>query len=158
MFGFSNIGGYREHGSVPNSDHPKGLALDFMTLKASQANALIDYVLAHQAALGVKYVIYNRRIYQNGQWKAYTGPNPHTDHVHISFNDTSPSGGSALTGNVQQVGWTDNIPILGPLNDLADKLQDGDFWKRVGLYGLGATLIVGGAFFLVAGPVESVVT
>jgi hypothetical protein len=39
----------------------------------------------------IKYVIFNRRIfsgpnqsYPAGQWRNYTGSNPHTDHLHIS--------------------------------------------------------------------------
>lgn len=42
------------------------------------------------------YVIYNRRIWQNGAWKAYTGSSdPHTNHLHLSVkasncDDASP--------------------------------------------------------------------
>lgn len=38
----------------------------------------------------VSYVIYNRRIWtrETGYWRAYTGSNPHTSHVHISIRHT----------------------------------------------------------------------
>lgn len=34
----------------------------------------------------VKYIIWNRRIWQNSKWKAYTGANPHSLHIHISVS------------------------------------------------------------------------
>lgn len=82
-FQITNIGGYRATGSVANSDHPKGLAIDVMTV--AKGNLVANWVIANAARLGVTYVIWNRRIWQNGAWKAYSGPSPHTDHVHVSF-------------------------------------------------------------------------
>ncbi len=32
----------------------------------------------------IKYIIWNRRIWQAGKWTAYTGSNPHTQHLHLS--------------------------------------------------------------------------
>lgn len=32
----------------------------------------------------IKYIIWNKRIWQNGSWKAYDGLNPHTKHLHLS--------------------------------------------------------------------------
>jgi len=91
-FGIKTIGG-RGPGSVPGSDHPKGLALDFMTYKnTGQGNAVSSYVLKNAKALNVKYVIWNRYIWYPGGnghsagWHKYNGPSPHTDHVHVSFN------------------------------------------------------------------------
>jgi hypothetical protein len=73
-------------GSVANSDHPSGLALDFMTKNKSQGDALAADVISQAGTWNVKYVIWYRRIWQNGQWKSYSGPSSHTDHVHVSFN------------------------------------------------------------------------
>lgn len=77
-------------------EHPKGRALDFMIdtpgLGKPVGDALAAYVLANAARLNVMYVIWNRRvIWMTGPrasegWHAYTGTNPHTDHVHVSFN------------------------------------------------------------------------
>ena len=78
-------------GSVPGSDHPKGRATDFMinNLKNGKAigNALANDVIRNYKAWNVKYVIWNRYIWQPGRgWKKYNGPSAHTDHVHVSYN------------------------------------------------------------------------
>lgn len=82
-FQISKFSGYRATGSVPGSDHPKGLAVDVMTV--AKGNLVSNWVIANAARLSVTYIIWNRRIWQNGKWSAYSGPSPHTDHVHISF-------------------------------------------------------------------------
>lgn len=90
-YGIKTIGGYREHGSVPGSDHPKGRALDFMINDLSNGKAtgtaLANDVIKNYKAWNVSYVIWNRYIWFPGRgWKKYNGPSPHTDHVHVSFN------------------------------------------------------------------------
>lgn len=90
-YGIKTIGGYREHGSVPGSDHPKGRALDFMinNMKNGSATgtALANDVIKNYKAWNVKYVIWNRYIWTPSRgWHKYSGPSPHTDHVHVSFN------------------------------------------------------------------------
>lgn len=32
----------------------------------------------------IKYIIWNRRLWKSGNWRKYTGPNPHTRHLHLS--------------------------------------------------------------------------
>lgn len=87
-YGIENVGGYREHGSVPHSDHPKGLALDFMTYSNKyQGTQLANDIIKNYKAWNVKYVIWNRYIWHPDRgWRRYNGPSPHTDHVHVSFN------------------------------------------------------------------------
>jgi hypothetical protein len=90
-YGIKTIGGWREHGSVPGSDHPKGRALDFMINNVSngkkRGDALANDVIKNYKKFNVKYVIWNRYIWQPGRgWRKYSGPSPHTDHVHVSFN------------------------------------------------------------------------
>lgn len=90
-FGITNIGGHATSGHIKGSDHYTGHALDVMGGKQNVA----DWAVQNAAALGVKYVIYNGRIFdvRNGKgWTKYTGSNPHTGHVHISFMPTKPSG------------------------------------------------------------------
>jgi hypothetical protein len=114
-FGIKTVGGYRSSGSVPGSDHPKGLALDFMTSNVSVGNALSAFVQANAKRLGVTYVIWNRKIWMAGDaasaWKSYSGPSPHTDHVHVSFQGTAPKGGAfvdtVLGGNASVLGAAD---------------------------------------------------
>ncbi len=86
-FGIKSIGGYRTRGSVPGSDHPRGLALDFMVdakTEKARGDALAAALLNDSS---VTYVIWNRRINsKNGKgWRTYVGPSAHTDHVHASF-------------------------------------------------------------------------
>jgi hypothetical protein len=79
------VGGWRAHGSVPGSDHPKGRAGDFMASGALGQSIANDFV-ANAGSRGVSYVIWNRQIWTPGRgWHSYSGPNPHTDHVHVSF-------------------------------------------------------------------------
>ncbi len=90
-YGIKTIGGWREHGSVPGSDHPKGRGLDYMINNIKNGKkvgtALANDAVANYKKWNIKYVIWNRYIWQPGRgWKKYSGPSPHTDHVHISFN------------------------------------------------------------------------
>jgi len=87
-YGIQDVGGWRAHGSVPGSDHPHGRALDFMTYKDSKkGTALANDVIKNYKQWGVKYVIWNRYIWNpRVGWHKYNGPSPHTDHVHVSFN------------------------------------------------------------------------
>lgn len=86
-YGIKSVGGYRDHGSVPGSDHPKGRALDFMTSNKKTGTALAQDVIRNAKRWNVKYVIWYRYIWHPGRgWKAYNGPSAHTDHVHVSFN------------------------------------------------------------------------
>src|SRR5690606_12925388 len=78
-------------------EHKEGRALDFMTLTDNQqayqaglGDKIKDYLLANRERLGIWYIIWNRRIYSRTYgWKnnPYSGSNPHTDHVHVSFMD-----------------------------------------------------------------------
>jgi hypothetical protein len=90
-YGITSIGGYREHGSVPGSDHPKGRALDFMinNLKngTKTGTSLANDLIQNYKAWNIKYVIWNRYIWSPDKgWRKYSGPSDHTDHVHASFN------------------------------------------------------------------------
>lgn len=85
-------------------DHARGVALDFMTyasgtvskptdLRSWVGNQIAAYLLAHRVRLNVSYVIWNRRIASAlsnppWTWRAYSGSNPHTDHVHVSFRSS----------------------------------------------------------------------
>lgn len=81
------VGGYRAKGSVPNSDHPKGLADDFMIGgNMGLGSTIANDFISNAAVRGVKYVIWNHQIWTPAQgWHPYNGPSPHTDHVHVSF-------------------------------------------------------------------------
>lgn len=80
------------------SDHPKGLALDFMT---RNGGPLAEYVKANASAYGVTYIIWNQHIWSVARsaegWRAMANRGSdtanHKDHVHVSF---SPSPGTGI--------------------------------------------------------------
>ena len=95
IFDVHSIGGWRAYGSVPGSDHPRGRAIDVMTWSnRSLGWRIASWAAGNAWALGVKYVIFNGRIWTRGRgWHGYRHPsdpcncNPtlrHDDHVHIS--------------------------------------------------------------------------
>lgn len=82
-FGIRTIGGLRLSGT---GDHPRGLALDWMT---TTGDALAQHLVDNYVRFKITYVIWNRRIWSASRrsegWRLYTGTsNPHTDHVHSS--------------------------------------------------------------------------
>ncbi|GAA3344772.1 C40 family peptidase [Amorphoplanes nipponensis] len=95
--GFPEPGCYRvdDHG-----EHPKGRACDFMMTSGGEAfgakkargDAMAAWAVANADRLGLKYVIWFRRIWTRSEgWHAYNNPfggdDPsgwHTNHVHIS--------------------------------------------------------------------------
>lgn len=90
-YGIKSIGGWRATDPFP--DHPSGHALDFMC-DIPTGNALANDAIAHSKELGVKYIIHNGQVWNPQQgWQRYTSTsNPHTDHVHITFNDNPGTG------------------------------------------------------------------
>lgn len=70
------------------SDHPGGLALDFMCSRAT-GDQIAAFVLAHQDVLKVKYVIWRQRINHGNGWSPMEDRGGitanHYDHVHVSF-------------------------------------------------------------------------
>lgn len=80
------MGGWRATGSVPDSDHPKGLAIDVMTSDPATANRVIALA---RTIPNLSYWIWNRHIASAAHgWvvRPYSGPSPHTDHVHLSWS------------------------------------------------------------------------
>jgi len=86
------------------SEHKEGRAWDWSAAvddpqDARAASEVIGWLLATDEhgneyamarRLGLMYIIYNRSIWRayapEQGWLGYTGPNPHTDHVHFSFS------------------------------------------------------------------------
>lgn len=121
-------GGWREKGSVPNSDHPKGLALDIpVPLKSAKGDTVANFLIDQP---GVKYVIWNDKIWENGKWKPYkhpAGSNPtlnHEDHVHVSMKTEIPAktqvqqaltGGGRMGANVSDPGQAPEVQTANPI-------------------------------------------
>lgn len=90
IFGVGTVGGL---GGRPNvSDHPRGLAVDFMTAGGVAGDQLADYALRYKDNLKIKYVIWKQRINygDGGGWHGMPNRGSatanHFDHVHISFD------------------------------------------------------------------------
>lgn len=156
MFGVKTILGWRKTDPFP--DHPSGHALDFMITSKSQGQQIADYLTANASALGVKYVIWNRQVWEaSGRpvvgWHAYTSTsNPHTDHVHVTFNDQPGNGqytdislttSTGTTGPTSpQCAWGFHVPVAGDTCILS-KTQARSF--------LGGSLVVAGAIVGIMG-------
>jgi hypothetical protein len=130
-FNVKTIYGWRAHDTFP--DHPSGHALDFMITSKSQGQAIADYLQQNAGALGVKYIIWNRQVWEaSGKpvagWHPYTSTsNPHTDHVHVTFNDQPGQGGVVAATDVSastaatssgpstspDCAWGAHIPVAG---------------------------------------------
>lgn len=134
-FGIGTIGGYRSSSSTPNSDHPKGLALDFMCNK-SQGDRLAAFAVAHKRELNITYVIWRQRIHgSSGGWKGMEDRgNPtanHMDHVHISFmakpvNDLSSRGpGGGRQGGTNDGGTGSDNGSTGSYSNAASSSGGG---------------------------------
>lgn len=141
LFNVNNIGGWRAQDPFP--DHPSGHAIDLMINQPNtpagfaQGDAIANYAVQHYQELGIKYIIWNRRYWDPHQgWGPYTqaGQPPHTDHVHITFNDQPGSWtganpnftltGAMLTATTMQpssaptdfgdlCAWRLNFPVAG---------------------------------------------
>jgi hypothetical protein len=87
IFDVSSLGGVGSRANA--SDHPKGLAIDFMVGRAT-GDKLAQYVLKYRDIFKVKYVIYRQRINFGSGWKPMEDRGSptanHMDHVHVSFN------------------------------------------------------------------------
>lgn len=84
-----------------DSDHPRGLALDFMVGKnAAQGEQIASHLVANAESYGITYVIWNQRIWSAGRsgegWRGMedrgNDTENHKDHVHASFSSTPGTG------------------------------------------------------------------
>lgn len=147
-FGISTIYGWRA--SDPYPDHPSGLALDFMTSSMATGTALAQFLIDNAAALGIDYIIWNRRSWNSRRktWATYTGSNPHTDHVHATFFATPGTGIQNLG-----LGGADVLPVANPFSETLEKLEK--FFEFVTNRGnwIRASMFIGGLLFIAIGLV-----
>lgn len=132
-FGITTIGGWRK--SDPYPDHPSGLALDFMIpgQNVNNGNNLAQYVINNAKALGVKYLIWNDRVWNPAQgWHAYQPSNPnrnrHRDHVHVTFTAAEPPSGAILNDSTAGempviTHYTDDDGLVGAVSGAARALS-----------------------------------
>lgn len=92
----TSVGGYscRQNTAAPSTSiHGLGRALDVMINGTNpeglaKGNEIRNWVINNATQLGIQRVIWNRHIWTANKdgWRDYTGPNPHTDHLHIEIN------------------------------------------------------------------------
>jgi peptidoglycan hydrolase-like protein with peptidoglycan-binding domain len=98
-----SLGIVRDCGSGGQSEHKEGRAFDWAmkvsnTRQRAEVSTLLSWLLktdqygnsyAMARRFGIMYMIWNKQIWKAYDaadgWQAYSGPNPHTDHVHFSF-------------------------------------------------------------------------
>ena len=107
QFEFKTYGGYACRANTANksklSIHAVGRALDIMVTGA-RGDSIANHLVKNASELGVQLIIWNRTVWQVGssgaKSKQYSGPNPHTDHVHVEVTrETATSGpGEASPG------------------------------------------------------------
>lgn len=82
-------------------DHSNCRCTDYMVTIAGLAraeqvklgDAIAAYLIRNADRVGLNWLIWNRRIYRHQNtdrghgWADYTGPKPHTDHVHMEVDD-----------------------------------------------------------------------
>ena len=131
--GVKSVGGYCYRtiaGTGRLSDHARGLALDFMVPRCSvNGDAIRDFLCRNHERLGLKYVIWNSRIYSNASgWdngRAYTHPSgsnsdtlAHRDHVHVS-----------LYGNGENRGYCESLASKWPDQNERNRLKVPSIWS-----------------------------
>jgi hypothetical protein len=81
-------------GDSDNKPEIRAIDVDIDFRNGSNAQALVDHIVGLKPSSVLRYVIYNRKIYEasNG-WRArdYDGSSPHTEHIHFSgaYSDAS---------------------------------------------------------------------
>jgi hypothetical protein len=99
------IGGYNCRANTANTSqlsiHAMGRALDIMT---GDGTDIADYLVQNSNALGIQRIIWNHTIWQRTRSgatsKQYSGPNPHTDHVHAEIDKATAQNGPGQGGPV----------------------------------------------------------
>lgn len=170
QFGIKTVYGWRPADPFP--DHPSGLAVDFMINNLSNGkavgDALADYVIKNGVALGVKYLIWYKRSYniQRGTWEKYTSTtNPHTDHVHVTWNP-KPGTGVSTDPATTPVGIVDDTKekvtaiydVFKKISDMVEWLTDPPKRLRIEVFMIGVAVIIFGLlkFDKVAAPVGKI--
>lgn len=85
-------------GYASTPDHNNKRCVDFMVADRADGDTVAEYVIANAKRLGVHGLIWDHRCMgfphvedppwrgPYGEWRDYTGPSPHTDHVHVEFD------------------------------------------------------------------------
>jgi len=153
-----------------NSDHPRGLALDYMTSSKQQGDAIAAYVQQHASLLGVTYVIWYRRIWHISRasqgWRTMPdrGSNTanHYDHVHVSFTANPGANVQVVSdgGIVEKVlpnipgleGAVNTASIIAGLTQIILWLANPKNWLRIAIFLSGLSLVLFSVWRLMGTP------
>ncbi|WNG27301.1 hypothetical protein F0U62_27250 [Cystobacter fuscus] len=159
----TSYGGYACRGNTADpsvlSIHAAGRALDvFVPLSGGAADntkgdAIGNHLIKNARYMGVLYIIWDQAQWSGSasgtKMSAYTGPNPHTDHLHVEFSTAAardratqffkdgkpPPGGVAglnpahnHPSAVSMAAGTQQVYIRGPGNSLWVKGWNGSVW------------------------------
>lgn len=152
QFGLTTISGWRSSGA-DKTGHPAGLALDIPAGR-DLGDRVTAWAIENYAALGIKYVIWQQRIWYPAKGWAPMSARPgdkgsgydpnHLRHVHLSFTQVAPAGGSLLDRLRTGIGNT-----IGTVTDtITGGLDWADDARRIGLQIVG---VVAGLALVVAG-------
>jgi len=104
-----------DHNPDPDSGIVRAIDLDAdFDKQASTAAYIADQIrIAAKSDKRIAYVIFNHKIASARsfwRWRKYTGVNPHTKHIHISFTKAGDTDSKFF-----------NIPLLGGTDDTGSK-------------------------------------
>src|SRR4051812_27906350 len=90
-------------------------AADFMLGTSFTENDAIHVIPWLVTDSRTKYLIHDRKIWQNGAWTTYVGNDPHTNHIHLSvfdiaYKNTKPWG--IASRKVEMINFEVSMPIL----------------------------------------------
>lgn len=149
QFNIGTIYGFGAREGV--SDHPLGLALDFMVYgDSTKGTELAHWVEANAKAFNVTYIIWQQHIWNISRasegWRLMpdrgSATANHMDHVHVSFQATAP--GSSMQGPFKpapEPGWEAPGNPLGGLTNVLAWIGNSHNWYRIFLMLAGAALI-----------------
>lgn len=160
-FGVSTIYGVASRNYT--SDHPLGLALDFMVGgDKAKGDAIAAHVVKNASKYQITYVIWYQKIWSTGRasegWRAMENRGSatanHLDHVHVSFSSLATGTPTAQSVDFDLPGPGDFINPWGfptpgiPGQDEFDALKaffswlsDGHNWVRIG-YVVGGVILI----------------
>jgi hypothetical protein len=104
-----------DHNIDPSTGYVRALDLDADFDKSSSTAAYVaDQIrIAARTDKRIAYVIFNKKIASARslwRWRKYTGVNPHTKHIHVSFTKAGDTDSKFF-----------NIPLLGGTDDTRPK-------------------------------------
>jgi hypothetical protein len=101
--------------------HPRGLALDIQLADSESMQGFADWLVANDSEmarrLGLVQIIWDHHMWRSyiggngkpqGEFGAYYGTNPHTDHVHVSFGEAGANAETSFFSDVIGNGATQN--------------------------------------------------